>query len=154
MVTCKRQATWPKDTLEYKLFVSNNARAGSEITLYQVFNNIYPRPVYDSPWRDIDWDVCNGLYQRDLLKAETVEISDWAKSKVPGNRFRVGKYTPREGFSYLEETRQSLAKVQEMLSRAETDSPALWSAVQSRITHSNLIKQSHIQRVERVLFCL
>ena len=140
MVSFKRQADWPKDTLENKLFLSFKSRAGSEITLYQVFNNIYPRPVYDSPWRDIDWDVCNGLYQRDLLKAETIELSEWAKSKAPGNRFRVGKYTPLEGFSYLEETRQYVVKVQQMLSRAEVNSHALWSAVQARIAQPKLIK--------------
>lgn len=140
MVSCKRQANWPKDTLEYKLFVCNKNRAGSDVTLYQVFNNIYPRPVYDSPWRDIDWDVCNGLYQRDLLKAETVEMSDWVKARAAGNRFRVGKYLPLEGFSYLEETRGYVTKVQAILSRAELESPALWSAVQARIAQPKLIK--------------
>lgn len=140
MVVCRNTGQWPKDTLEHKLINNGTTKSNSEITLYQLFNNIYPRPVYDSPWRDIDWFVCNGLYQRDLLKADSIEFDAWAKPRVTSNRFRVGKYLPLEGISYPEETRQSLAEGQGLLSRARSDTPDLWSAVQARITQPKTIK--------------
>lgn len=44
----------PKDILEHRLFSSNKKRIDIKVTLYYVFKNIYPRPVYDSPWRVFD----------------------------------------------------------------------------------------------------
>jgi len=40
IVAFKRQADWPKGTLENKLLLNFTAKAGSEITIYQVFDNI------------------------------------------------------------------------------------------------------------------
>ena len=140
MVAISDTYQWPKDTLEHKLLDFNKSKTNTEITLYQVFNNVYPRPVYDSPWRDIDWTVYNGLYQRALLKAESINFEDWVKPKSSSNRFRVGKYLLLENISYPEVTRQALSEVHELLSRARSDNSELWYAVRARITQPKTIK--------------
>jgi len=140
LVSFSDKSDWPKDSLEYKLLFNNRSQSQSDISLYQTFNNIFPRPVYDSPWRDIDWDVCNGLYQRGLLNAETIELSDWVKPLKHGNRYRVGKYMPLEGYPYSEKTRRFVTSTKTLLANAESESPDLWTAVRARITDSKLMK--------------
>jgi hypothetical protein len=53
MVLFSNETRWPKDTLEHKMLLSANSKPGAELTLYQGFDNIFPRPVYDNQWCNI-----------------------------------------------------------------------------------------------------
>ncbi|PKO02576.1 MAG: hypothetical protein CVU43_07090 [Chloroflexi bacterium HGW-Chloroflexi-5] len=55
MVSCQRQANWPKGSLEHKMFLRTKTSAGSEIKVNQVLNTSCPRLFCNNPWCDILW---------------------------------------------------------------------------------------------------